>query len=275
MTDSTSDLLASLPTYDSSEDDNEGDGQHVHLTAREQRIQAARLAAATYKAKIEPPQWYLDPEAVEASEGPQATIRPEVFAIEHFYLNGQFDLVKRKGIEFLTERHLQPSQEATLGKDGAGASEDVQVLDAVMRAALRIDAIDEQVVQWARLYKTRPTAGTLAYTAAQVFDKAGSKFDVHKNEAIEAALAAIARHATMKSYLNLLAKLLEKRCPSLSHALSTRTYPTPQERQKIQAEVSDLELADTAHATLTKVIDTVSEAHNDEQDELPRDVRSL
>ncbi|KAK4051587.1 hypothetical protein OIV83_002727 [Microbotryomycetes sp. JL201] len=274
MTSTTSDLLQSLPTYDSSDDDQGGpdDAQ----TARDRRIEAARLAASSYKAKMEEPQWYLDEESTQSYEGPRPTVRPELFALEHYYLLGRYDLVKRRGLDFLNDRHGNEAgrEHRSLSKDGSASIEDVQVLDAVMRSALKLDEVDKEVVEWARVYKTRPTAATLAYAAARVLDRAGHQYGVADNEPIEAALAALTRHSTLKTYIDLLADLLAERSPFLSKGIKQRRPPTADMQGTIEEEIQKLNLNDDAKATFRKVIGGAGQA-TEEQEELPRDVRSL
>ncbi|KAM0789756.1 hypothetical protein ACM66B_006611 [Microbotryomycetes sp. NB124-2] len=289
MSSTTSDLLQSLPTYDSSDEEDRQDGSGggrlaTKQTARERRIEAARLAASSYNAKMEEPQWFLDTDSTQSSEGPRSTIRPELFALEHYYLLGEFALVKRRGLDFLNnqrranERNGQDKAKPSSGSnDGASAAsgEESQVLDAVMRSALKLDEVDREVVEWARLYKTRPTAATLAYTAARVLDRAGTRFNVGQNEALEASLSALTRSSTLKPYVDLLADLLASRSPFLSQGIKQRKPATTKElQQRVQDEINKLELSPEARDTFIKVVGAAGQAH-EEQEELPRDVRSL
>ncbi|GAA5917515.1 hypothetical protein JCM8208_006108 [Rhodotorula glutinis] len=186
--------------------------------ARADRIAAARQAGKGYEAKFDEPGWFNDPAQASRSKG---AARPALFALHQAYFEGRFPGIVDGGLELL---HV-------------GIKEETEVLDLVMRAALRCGReTDDQVLRLARRWRDFPNLPSHSLISARILAASSplrpssSSLDlptpppdtnapIPAREVLSAALAALRQHPSLPLPRAFLRSLLATTHPSLATAL--------------------------------------------------------
>ncbi|GAA5821659.1 hypothetical protein JCM3770_003608 [Rhodotorula araucariae] len=248
--------------------------------ARTERIAAARKAGKGYTAKFDEPGWFNDPAQAARAKG---AARPALFALHQAYFERRFDTVVDGGLALLD----------------AAVKEETEVLDLVMRAALRCGRQRHARVQaLARRWREFPNLPSLSYISARVLSSSpsASSSSPHSipaaaaapSEPIAAALASLRLHPALSAPRALLATLLASAgYTALAHAVvagDLRSTATPPEEDEsasasaLEAQVDGVDgLEERERETLRRVVGLAGNAGKEDDDDegAGRDVRSL
>ncbi|BGP43485.1 hypothetical protein JCM10449v2_007520 [Rhodotorula kratochvilovae] len=243
--------------------------------ARAERIAAARKAGKGYSAKFDEPGWFNDPAQAARAKG---AARPALSALHQAYFERRFAEAVDRGLELLQ----------------AGVKEETEVLDLVMRAALRCGRErEERVLGLARRWREFPNLPSLSFISARIL-AASSPLSpsptasiaappapqLDAAEPLAAALASLRLHPSLPAPRALLASLLS----AAGHAALARAVDDPRRPGEgegegegaLEREVQALEgLLERERETLRRVIGLGGQAEKDEEEGVGRDVRSL
>lgn len=232
-------------------------------TARQQRIEAARKAARSYRAKVEEPGWYntLDPTA-RAKD----LARLVLYSLHDKYYEHRFLEVVDAGCELIAGEVKEQSE----------------VIDLVLRAAAKCDLEVQrrkQVLDLARRWREYPHLASLSLASARILSAnsllaaaaaANRQEDlpVSSGEVIAATLASLRLHPTLPIPQAFLASiLLEAGHPLLSSAISDPTLMSddrPDAASELEREINQVGLiGDGESAADGDEVDAIVKARRD------------
>lgn len=114
-------------------------------------------------------------------------------------------------------------------------------------------------------------------TAARVLLAAPPSAQPDPLDPLEAILVALAFQPSLPPYLELLSQILASLDPLLNRVLQSQSLAqqSEQDRAAVQEQVAKLGLSDSGRKTLEKVLGLHGQVNNEEETDLPRNVRSL
>ncbi|KPV73378.1 uncharacterized protein RHOBADRAFT_55130 [Rhodotorula graminis WP1] len=257
--------------------------------ARAERIAAARQAGKGYQAKFDEPGWFNDPAEASRSKG---AARPALYALHQAYFEARFEAVVDRGLELL----------------GPGIKEENEVLDLVMRAALRCGKeTDDAVLDLARRWREFPNLPSHSLISARVLAASSSlrpaptSLDVPTpltdadapipaREVLAAALAALRMHPSLPLPRAFLRSLLAAPHPTLAAAIkpsraerppaapapapAAAPAPAPFDEPALEAELQRVDVGDAERDILRRVLGLgeggAGAAEDDDDDEVER-----
>ncbi|BGO95722.1 hypothetical protein NBRC10512_007422 [Rhodotorula toruloides] len=242
--------------------------------ARRERIEASRRAAKGYTAKVEEPGWFNDPDQVARSKGPA---RPALFALHQQYYLRRFGDVVHGGLDLLRE----------------GVKEETEVMDLVMRAALRCGQEKrEDVLGLARQWTEFPNLPSLSLVSARILLSNSSLAppvspaaptlpdaappSVQPNEVLSASLSSLRIHPSLPSPRSFLSRILLSSHPLLSQAITDPSLLDTR-RTEVEKELERVEVGEKEKEVLRRVVVRAEKGAREEEEEegVGRNVRSL
>ncbi|BGP27750.1 hypothetical protein Rt10032_c13g5096 [Rhodotorula toruloides] len=248
--------------------------------ARRERIEASRRAAKGYTAKVEEPGWYNDPVEVARSKGPA---RPALFVLHQQYFQRRFEDAVRGGLELLRD----------------GVKEETEVIDLVMRAAVRCgQERREDVLALARRWPEFPNLPSLSLVSARVLlanspiarptlsiSSSDSPLPpVSTREVLSATLSSLRTHPSLPSARSFLSTTLSSIHPLLAQTIDDPSILDQRRRRdKVEHELGRVEVGEKEGEVLRRVLglDRKDEKEEEEEEEegehidAGRNVRSL
>ncbi|SCZ96615.1 BZ3500_MvSof-1268-A1-R1_Chr4-4g07481 [Microbotryum saponariae] len=265
--------------------------------ARRARIEAARLQARDYSAKLDEPEWYLTSETQSSTlsttppqedHGSTSQLkdlhRRKIFAIQHHYLQRSYLTSLNLALTLLNGNYY-------IRGDG---SEDVEVLDLILRSFLKLWEEDREglvgagawkeqgpmIVEMARKWSSYRGVPTFSFTASKVLfllstDPSPPVSIENLQENLAPILNALKLHSTQIRYLAQLERVLQfLDRPVLAKALTNPNGPEVMMEDKRKA-FEGLTLTEEERSTLEKVTGLRGEVKDEPQEDHLRDVRSL
>ncbi|BGP35462.1 hypothetical protein JCM10296v2_007300 [Rhodotorula toruloides] len=238
--------------------------------ARRERIEASRKAAKGYTTKVEDPgQWFNDPIQVARSKGPA---RPALFALHQQYYLRRFEDVVHGGLELLQE----------------GVKEETEVMDLVMRAALRCGRETRvDVAELARRWTEFPNLPSLSFVSARILlansplassssstAVSDSPETVKTNEVLSAALSSLRIHPSLPSPRTFLSSILSSLHPLLAETITDSSLLDAR-RGEVEEELGKVEVGEKEREVLRRVLGLEKGGREEEEEGVGRNVRSL